>query len=447
MKTEIKKLPKSELEIEFELTEEEFKKHIDGALLHLKDHMKMDGFRQGQVPLEVVEKKVGQENLLMEAGELAVKKSYSKFVIENNLEPIGQPEVQIKKIAKGSPFLFTVKISVLPEVELPNYKEVASKVKMGDISISEKEIEDALAYIQKSRAKFTDKDAGAEKKDYLKIEYQNDNVNSGKPVRDMFILGESGFLPDFENNLIGMKKGDEKEFSAKFPSPPTNSGGEMHDDSSREKNDPELVGGKNAPNNLAGKEGKFHVTILAVQTMELPEINDDFAKSLGMFDTLVALKSNIKEGIGMEKQEAEKQKRRGEVLSKIAEKIKFELPEKMVELEKERLLHDLKHQTTQQFKISFEDYLKATKKTEEELKNNFRLDAEKRIKNYLVLRQIGKIEHVEVLTEEIKEEMNKFIKSYSKEEVDKIDINQLKEYTKDALISEKIFQLLENLSK
>src|SRR3989344_7659584 len=117
MKTEIKKLPKSEIEINFELDEQEFQKYIEKALLQLKDHVKMDGFREGQVPLELVEKKVGQENLLMEAGELAIKKSYTKFVAENKIEPIGEPEVQIKKIARGSPFLFTVKVSVLPDIE------------------------------------------------------------------------------------------------------------------------------------------------------------------------------------------------------------------------------------------------------------------------------------------------------------------------------------------
>ncbi len=420
MKTEVKNLGKSQLEIQFELDEKEFAEYIDKALDHLKDHMKMDGFRPGSVPRDLIEKKVGQENLLMEAGELAIKKSYSKFVAENNLEPIGQPEVQIKKIAKGNPFLFTVKISVLPEIELPNYKDIASKIKGQEIAVDEKEIEDALVYLQKSRAKFTDKET-VEKGDYVKIEYQSENINSGKPVRDMFILGESGFLPDFENNLVGMKKGDKKEFLSRFPN--------------------------NAPNELAGKESKFNVKMISVQKMELPEMNDEFAKGLAMFDSLVALKNNLKEGIGAEKKEAEKQRERGEVLSKIADKIKFELPEKMVELEKERLLEDLKNQVPQQFKISFEEYLTSVKKTEEEVKSNFRLDAEKRIKNYLVLRQIGKVENIEVSKEEIEEEMNKFIKNYTKAEAGKIDINQLKEYTESTIYNEKIFQLLEKFSQ
>src|SRR6266404_2347927 len=127
MKTEIKKLAKSEVEIAFELDEKEFAVYVDKALEHLKGHVKMDGFRAGQVPVEMVEKKVGQENVLMEAGDLAVKGAYSKFVRENeSMEPVSEPEVQIKKIAKGSPFEFVVKVAVLPEIELPDYKAIVA---------------------------------------------------------------------------------------------------------------------------------------------------------------------------------------------------------------------------------------------------------------------------------------------------------------------------------
>ncbi|MEK7664170.1 MAG: trigger factor [Patescibacteria group bacterium] len=433
MKTAKKDLSKSQLEIEFELTAEEFNEYVDRALDHLKSHTKIDGFRQGQVPRDLVEKKVGQENLLMEAGDLAVKKSYAGYINENALEPIGRPEVQIKKIAKGNPFLFTVKISILPEVILPNYKEIASQVKAESISVDEKEIEDALSYLQKSRAKFSQIDRGAEVKDFVEIEYSSKDISDGKKIKDRFILGQSRFMRDFEDNILGMKAEDQKEFKVKFP-PASNA-------------ERSSAGWDNAPNNPGEKESTFKVKMVSVQKIELPEINDEFAKSLGVFDSLVALKSNLKEGITMEKQETEKQKKQGEVLSNIAEKIKFDLPEKMVELEKDRLLHDLKHQVTEQFKMPFGEYLKSVKKTEEEIKNNYKLDAEKRIKNYLVLRQIGKAENVEVSKEEIEEEMNKFIKNYTKEEADKIDIDQLKEYTKDAIMNEKVFQILETLSQ
>ena len=429
MKTELKKLPKSQIEIEFELTGEEFQEYIEKALLHLKEHVKIDGFRKGNVPKEMVEKEVGQENLLMEAGDLAVKKSYAKFVTENKLEPIGEPEVQIVKIAKGNPLLFKVKVSVLPDIELPNYKKIASQVKSSNILVDQKEIEEALRYLQKSRAKFSQEDRPAEAKDFVEIEYQNKDINGGKEIKDKFILGEGGFLKDFEDNIIGMKAGQEKEFISKFP--------------------------ENTPNkNLAGKDSNFKVKMISVQKMELPEINDEFAKALGVFDGLVSLKENLKEGITMEKNEEERQRKRGEMVSKITEKVKFDLPEKMVEYEQARLFEDLKNQIAKNFKMPFEDYLSSIKKTEEEIKASFTLEAEKRIKNFLVLRQIGKVENIEVSEKELEEEMNKVLKKYSmptgrqaKDQLEKIDINELKDYNKGAIFNEKVFQFLENASQ
>ena len=143
MKTEIKKLPKSELEIEFELTAEEFGHHFEHAIEHLKGHVKVDGFRPGQAPAKMVEDKLKPEMLLMEAGEHAVKHVYHDYVLENNLEPIGEPEVQILKIAKGNPFSFKVKFSVLPDIELPDYKEIAAKIKGKEFSVTEEEVLDA----------------------------------------------------------------------------------------------------------------------------------------------------------------------------------------------------------------------------------------------------------------------------------------------------------------
>lgn len=421
MKTELKKLKNSEVEINFELDEKEFAEYWQRALEHLKGHVKVDGFRAGQVPVEMVEKKAGVENVLMEAGDLAAKKTYSKFVVENKLEPIGDPDVQIVKIAKGNPFLFKVTVAVLPEIELPDYKEIAGSIKNNEVSVDDKEIQETLEYLQKSRAKFSQVDRAAQNKDFVEIEYTNKDINEGKTVKDRFILGEGGFLKDFEENVIGMKAGEEKEFSAKFPD--------------------------NAIKNLGGTVGQFKVKMISVQTMELQEINDDFAKGLGVFDNLVALKENLKEGITLEKKETEKQRKRGELLNKIAEKITFELPEKMVQYEQERLFEDMKNQVSHQFNMTLEQYLQNVKKTEQEVKDSFKLEAEKRIKDFLVLRQVGKVEKVEVSTQELQEEMNKAVKNYSKEQLEKIDMGQLREYSKGAKFNEKVFALLENFSK
>lgn len=435
MKTEIKKLKNSQIEVDFELSAEEFSKYFDRALLHLKGHVKMDGFRKGKVPANMVEEKIGKENLLMEAGDLAVKDVYPKFVDEQKIEPIGEPEVQITKIAKGNEFLFKVVVSVLPDIELPDYKEIAGKVKNKDISVDEKEIQETIDYLQKSRAKFTPKETAAVAKDFVEIEYSTPQLNEGKALRDRFILGEGGFLKDFEENIMSMKAGEEKVFMAKFP--------------------------ENTPRkDLAGKPAEFKVKMLSVQTMELAEINDEFAKTLGQdarasreagapvsaFDTMVALKQNLKDGILLEKTESEKQRARGEILENISQKITFDIPEKMVGYEKDRLFEDLKEQVKNQFQIPFEQYLSSVKKTEQEIKDTFKLEAEKRIKSFLVLRQIGKAENIEVTPEELTQDLQKLMKNYTKEQLQKIDIGRLTEYSRGAVYNEKVFKVLESFS-
>jgi len=422
MKYTKKNLHNSQIEIEFELNREEFSKYIDKSFKHLKKHLKMDGFRPGNIPDEIAKKQINDETLLMEAGDLAVKESYQKFINENNLEPVGKTRVQIIKIAKGNPFLFNVTVSVIPQIILPDYKLIASGIKSREISVDEKEIEEAVIYLQKSRAKISQKDKAAEKKNFVAIEYQSENINNGEKVKDQFILGEGGFMKDFEENLVGMKAGQEKEFTINFP--------------------------ENHPNkSLAGKNTKFKVKMISVNEVQMPEVNDDFAKSMGAFDTLSALKESIKEGISIEKKEEEKYRKRGEILEKIADKTNIDIPQVMVEYEEKRLLENFKHQITSNFKMSYEEYLISIKKTEEEIKKSFKSEAEKRIKGFLILREIGKKEKIEVSLPEIEEEVNKIIKKYSKEEINKIDINQLKEYTKDTIFNEKIFQLLENLSR
>jgi trigger factor len=443
MKTEQKKLPKSQLEITFELTAEEFKEHTAHAVEHLKQHIKVDGFRAGKAPAKMVEDKIKPEMLLMEAGDHAVQHVYVDYIKESKLEPVGQPEVSIVKIAQGSPFIFKAVITVLPDVELPNYKEIAKTVKGKEVSVTEQEIQDSINYLQKTRAKFILKNEPAEKKDFVEIQYycplldtkkvdpvkSADEVGGVSPkakqfdwVNDKFILGEGGFMKGFEDNIVGMKAGEEKEFSVKFP-----------DNSPRK--------------DLAGKEGVFKVKMVSVQKMELPEMNDEFAKQLGAFDSLMAFKTSMREGIKMEKMEEEKQRLRAEILEKIAEKAKFEMPEAMVEYEKERLLGDFKNRIVGSAKISFEEYLASVKQTEEQVKQTFHKEAEKRLKGFLVLRELGKKESVDVTDQEVAEEVTKSIKNYSKEQLAKIDINELKEYTKGVIHNEKIFQILEKMSR
>ncbi len=484
MKIDQKRLEKSQLEITFELTEEEFKEHMKHAVEHLSHHVKVDGFRPGKAPSSMVENKLKPEALLMEAGDHAVQHVYVDYIKESKLEPVGSPEVSILKIAQGSPFMFKAVITVLPDVELPDYKAIAKSVKGKNIEVTEQEVQDSINYLQKTRAKFTVHNNPAALKDFVEIKYYSPDLDTKKfdPVKsageaggvppkveqfdwvnDKFVLGEAGFMPGFEDGIVGLKTGEEKEVIVPIP---------------KESRILEKVGIKFHE----GMTMNFKIKVVSVQKMELPELNDEFAKQLGAFDTLVALKTSMKEGITLEKKEAEKQRVRGEILEKIAEKVYpvksageaggapsgqfnragFEMPEKLIEYETQRMLEEFKHRVTEVSKISFEEYLASVKKTEAEIKETYQKEAEKRLKGFLVLRELGKLEKVEVSDKEVEDEVAKSIKNYSKEsrsaeaergssmksgQLDKINIGELKEYTKGVIQNEKIFQVLENLSK
>ncbi len=427
METSVKKLPRSQAEILFEISAEEFKGFIEKTISNLAKNLEIEGFRKDKAPKDIVIKKVGQEKILASAVQLAVRKNYLQTIsrLADEIEVISQPEIEILSeptFDKG--LIFKAKFSVMPEINLPNYKNIASETKKRKVFIKEEEVRDMVSRLQKSRAKFTFKNQPAEKRDFVEIEFSSPQIEGNLKRHDNFILGEGNFVRGFEENLEKMSASQEKEFSLIFP--------ENH-----------------FRKDLAGKEVYFKVKMKSVQTVIFPEINDQFAKSLGRFENLVALKENIKEGLKIEKENHESQRIRQEILGKIARKTKVEIPGILITVEKKRMADSSKKLVSEKLKISFEDYLIKIKKTEKELLDSFSTDAEKKIKYSLVLREISKIEKIEASEEEIKTEINKILKSYpNAEKVKKeFDLEKLKGYYKEAIQNEKTLQFLESLSK
>jgi trigger factor len=420
MKVKIQKLSKSQIELKIEVPKEEFNNFIEKTILNLGRDFQVEGFRKGKVPKEIVEREIGQEKILAEASQLAIKKKYLQAVLENKIEPISQPEIEILKLAHGNDFEFRARTSILPEISLPDYKEISSKVKRNKVVVEEKEIEEAIIWLQKSRAKFSQISRPAQKGDFIEIEFTESIEN--KTHKDSFILGQGKFIPGFEENLKGMSKGEEKEFSLKLPQ-------------------------NYIRNDLAGQSVNFKVKVNSVQKMELPKLDDEFVKSIGQFDNLEAFRKNIKEGLLLEKEKAETQRIRQEIIGKIAEKSDFEIPEALVEKEKNQIMENLKKRVSQELKISFEDYLSKINKSQKELLDSFSNEAQKRIKTFLILREISKKEDIKVSSEEVEQEANKILKQYPLEAQKKIDLNLLKDYTKEELKNDKTFQLLESFIK
>lgn len=297
------------------------------------------------------------------------------------------------------------------EINLPDYKNIASKVRKKEVVIKKEEVENSLKWLQQSRAKLSLKNAPAQKGDFVEIEYQ---INKqGSALKDGFVLGQGHFIPGFEDNLIGSKSGEEK---------------------------------KDIVLNQEGKEISIDLKLNSVQKVELPEINDQFAQSLGDFKDLDSLRNNIKNGIALEKEQAEKQKRRQEALEKISRETEMEIPAVLIENEKNKMLEDLKKLVSERLKVSFEEYLEKIKKTEKEILDSFKKEAQARIKNFFVLEEIGKRENIEISDQEIAEEVNKVLRHYpSLKEAEKnigLDLQKFKEYTKHIIKNDKVFNLL-----
>lgn len=423
MKISIEKHPKSKIELKIEVPAEKFQEFFDKAILDLGKDLEIGGFRKGKAPKEIIEKAISQETIFKKAAEEAVKESYLQAIFKNKLEPLGQPEIEVLKLAPANPFEFKAKVSVWPEIKLPDYKKIAGKVERKKVFVEEKEMAEAIKWVQKSRAKFSLKTESCQKGDFIEIEYSLTSFSSpeSQNYKDAFILGEAYFIPGFEEELEEMKAGEEKEF---------------------------WLDSQNLKKPLPGPKVKCKVKMNSVQKMELPEINDQFVSGFGKFENLEEFKKSLKDGLKTEKENEEKTRMRQEIIEKIAENSQSEIPGILIEREKARMLEDLKEKISQNLQAPFEDYLAQIKKTEQELLESFLTPAEKRIKNFLVLKEIWKKENIEVSEEELKEETNKELKRYpDPNEAKKIDLEELREYAKEAIKNEKTFQLLESFAK
>jgi len=419
MKVDIAKLPKSEIELKIEVPVQEWQEFLADTAKELSRELKIEGFRPGYARIKIVEEKIGTNKILEEAAEHCVKKCYVRAILENNIEAIGQPEVSILKLAKDNPFEFKAKVAVMPEIKLPDYKKIAAKIERKKVSVEEKEVKEALSFVQKSRAKLTLKLGPCQKGDWVEIEYSSPQIETNKKIEDAFVLGEGKMLSGFEENLEGLAENQEKKFFLAFP-----------------KN--------HFSKELVGKEIEFQVKLRSVKKLELPEITDEFAKGVGNFSDLAGLEKSLQEGIGMEKENAESQRVCQEILEKIAKNSEVEIPEALVIREQNRMLDGLKQDISQKLGMTIEDYLTKIKKTEKELLDSFFSEAEKRIKNSLVLKEVSKKEDIKVSEEEVKTETQKILIKYP--DLKKLDPEQLKSYTEEVLENEKTFQLLEFFS-
>jgi len=421
----INSLPKSQQEIVVSLNQKDLLPFKETALKELNKDLQINGYRLGKAPLPIAENHLSPMKVSEKIAALAIEKMYPEIILENNIQVIGRPNIYITKIVPGQEVVFKIEITVIPEINLPDYQTIAKNTqkKNGDkLTITDKEITEALSWLQNSRAVLQTVNRQAKIDDIITIDYQikeNENtIPHGEDKNYSFILGKGNFIPGFEDNLIKMKPGDKKNFEIIVP-----------------KNWPEKQ--------LQDKTLDIEVSLKEIKIKELPDLDDKFAQSIGKFKNMEELKKNIKDGLLIEKQQKEKEKWQAEVLEKISSETQIEIPEILVESELNIMIGELRNQLNQ-IQLPFEKYLEQIKKNEEDLKKDLKELAKKRVVSSLVLREIASLEKIEVTEKEIQDKINEILKQIPTPEIkEKINQEDLKEFALSIIRNEKVFNFLE----
>ncbi len=426
----IKKLSKSRIEFEVAVPWKDWEKYLDKAAEEISEEIKFPGFRPGKAPRKMVEQKVGQGALFNNAAEKAVQKSYVDFAMKEKLDVLGQPEVEIEEIKEGEDLKYKVKVAVMPEAEIKNdYKKEIKKINE-EFSKKTAEVKDEdlaleLEKLANGRVKLATVRREARKNDSVEIDFQvladGVPIENGTSKNHPVVIGKGVFIPGFEDNLIGMKEGEEKEIELEFPK-------DYHQ------------------KNLAGRKAVFKVKMNLVQERQTPEINDDFAKSLGNFENLDALKKSIKDGMEEEQKHKLHDERLNAFVEKIIDSTEADLPEVLVHQEIHQMLQEFEYQL-QTMGMNLDQYLSQLKKDAEELEKDWEPQAEKRVKSALALKKIAQLEEIKVDSKEVEDEMNKTMQYYKnvKDMEKNIDMERLYNYTKGNLENQKVFEFLEKL--
>lgn len=427
----VKKLPQSKAELSITLAWDEWKKEMDHAAEHMAKDVKIPGFRPGKVPRDVLEKRYGKEALLMEAAEHAVSHSYARALEQEKVDAIGQPEVKLETVKEGEPLIYAITTAVMPEVKLAEWKKAVKEAnaahakKMAALAVEPKEIEDELNRLATMRAKFVTVARPAQLEDSVEVDFEvkQDGVviEGGKSDKHPLVLGKGVFIPGFEEGIVGMQEEEEKTMTLSFPD-------DYH------------------ATHLAGKPAEFAVKLRLVQERQIPTVDDEFAKSLGSFETLEDFKKTLSEGILEEKKNKGKEEGRTAILDALVSKSTIEFPEILVAEELNRMTQEFQSQV-EMMGIPFEQYLEHSKKSLDDLRKDWDEQAKKRLSAGIILEKLADEDEVEIDSKEVEEEMNNTLQYYKrvKDAEKNIDLERLYASTRGRLRNEKVFEMLEKL--
>lgn len=421
MKVEKKELKKSQIELLIELSAGEFEPYIKKGAEVVAKEVKIDGFRPGNVPYEILRQKIGDMTIMEEGARIAINKLLEKIIKENVTEQIvGQPMIDIVKLAPGNPMEFKVVLSLIPEVVLGSYKDL--KIKAKKVVLDEKETSRTLDELKEMRVQELLVERAAKKDDKVLVDIKmfQDNVplEGGQGRNAVVIIGKDYIIPGFDKEIIGLKKGDVKEFALPYPK-------DHH------------------MKNLAGKMVDFKVSVTDVYERELPELDDKFAEQFGL-NSYDELKNNITKSIQEQKEKELNVSLEREMFDKLLENMKFgDFPEVLINHELETMMHELEHSVTEHGN-KFEDYLKSLDKTRQQLMLDLAPDALKRVKVSLLIRQISIAEKIKASDEDVQKYIDEAKKQYhaNKDVLARLDAPEYREYVANILTSQKVVDKL-----
>lgn len=365
--------PKSSVVLEVEVPAERLNRAVDEAVRALSRRTKVPGFRPGKAPRGVLEAVLGHGAVLDEAVDRLVQAAYRDALIEQAILPLTNADVEIVQAEEGKPLIFKATVQVRPDVALGDYKGFNFRPEIE--TIDDAKVDRVVEELRDQNGTLAPvEDRGAQKGDYAVIKFEGSRdgapFEGGTAERMPLIIGEDRLIPGFEDNLVGLSVGDKKGFDITFPD-------DYHE------------------GELAGKEGHFEVELRELREKVLPDADDDFARSMGDFEDLVALRTGIKERLERNALDKARHEFADKIIDYAVANSTLDLPDVLLDQEVE-VMHDEFRSTLVRQGITEEAYLKVTNKTDADLHADFRPDAEKRVKVLLVLSKVAEAEGIEI---------------------------------------------------
>lgn len=402
------KLEKSRVALTIEASAEEFEAAVNKAYLKMRGKINVPGFRVGKAPRKIIEKMYGEEVFYEEAVNIILPDAYEDAIKEQKLDVVGYPEVELESCTKDG-VVFKCTVAVYPEVKLGQYKGLEAP--KAEVKVAAADVNARLKEMADRNSRLVSVERAVKKGDTADIDFEGfDNgvaFDGGKGENFDLEIGSGSFVPGFEEQLIGMKAGEEKDIDVTFP--------------------------ENYAPELAGKPVVFHVKVNEVKVKEVPAVDDEFAKDVSEFDTLKELKADIKKKMTAERTEAAQRAFEDVLMAKVAEGVEAEIPHEMVELQAERMMEQFKQQLAAQG-IPFDQYLKMTGTTEADFRKQADGPAAEQVKMDLAVEAIIKAEGLEATDEDVENELKNMAEKYG------MDLETVKKYLRPEDVKEQVIR-------